>query len=282
MNGSAVPAESAVVTVRGGGLTAAFAPGRGAKIVSLHDGIREWLAQPAAGAAPPAPGTPFVEAEMAGWDECAPSIVACTVGGRDIPDHGSLWDAEFASSGATATYHGAGFSFSRTVEAAPEGLVLRYRARSDGTAAPFLWAAHPQFVAPPGTSVRLPVPDPVVFDVLAPVPRETRWSGETATIDTVPVGGCRKIYLDPAVRIGAAELVHPDGRVLSLEWSQEAPYLGVWFDRGAFSREPVIALEPSTGYYDSLAIAVASDRVSVLEPGRTLEWWVAVRASGSP
>ncbi len=59
----------------------------------------------------------------------------------------------------------------------------------------------------------------------------------------------------------------------------ELPYLGIWFDRGAYSREPVIALEPSTGYYDSLATAVELGRVPRLEVGVPFEWYVDLAVS---
>ncbi len=78
--------------------------------------------------------------------------------------------------------------------------------------------------------------------------------------------------------ISEASLVHPDGARLTMRWSPEAPYLGLWFDNGKFARGPVIAIEPSTGYYDRLTTAIELGRVSVLEPGSPLTWWVEVRA----
>lgn len=251
---------------------------RGAKIVSLRepDGL-EWLAA-AESASTPAPGTSFVEAEMAGWDECAPTIVACDVEGRSVPDHGDLWDRAFTRDGDTLVAEGAslGYRFSRSMRAVPGGVRFEYSAEALSRLVPFLWAAHPQFVATPGTRVELPGVSEVV-DVLDPGEPRLPWAGELATIDTVPSGGCRKVYAEPSVHASAARLVRGDGRALELHWSSECAYVGVWFDGGAFSREPVIAIEPSTGYFDSLATAVARGRVPVLEPGSPLRWWVEVR-----
>ena len=51
-------------------------PARGAKITSLVDADgTEWLTQ-SDGRGIPAPGTSFVDAEMARWDECAPTIAS--------------------------------------------------------------------------------------------------------------------------------------------------------------------------------------------------------------
>lgn len=251
---------------------------RGAKIVSLRepDGL-EWLA--AADPAHPAPPrAPFVDAEMAGWDECAPSIVACEVAGASVPDHGDLWDRPFAAVGDELVAEGRSldYRFARAMREVPGGVRFEYVAQARSTPIPFLWAAHPQFVAPPGTRVELPGVTEVV-DVLDPAEPLLPWTPERATIDTVPRGGCRKVYVPPSVSARGARLVRADGRALELRWSLACPYVGVWFDGTAYSREPVIAIEPSTGYFDSLATAVERGRVPVLAPGRPLHWWVEVR-----
>ena len=268
------------LVVRGEGLTATVDPGRGAKIVSLVDAAGvEWLAQ-ADRTSIPAPGTAFVAAEMAGWDECAPSIVACTVDGVPIPDHGELWDVPFDTQGDTTSATGTslGFRFARTIAPTADGLLLSYRAETTGGPIPFLWAAHPQFAAPPGTRVELPPQARSVVDVQHDDLPSRPWSSALDGIDSVRPGGTRKWYVDPAQTVRGARLVRGDGPVLTMEWSVHCPYLGVWFDHGAYSREPVIAIEPSTGYFDSLATAQRSGRVATIEPGRPLTWWVRLTA----
>ncbi len=263
------------LVTRGGGLTSVVDPQRGGKIISLVDdfGI-EWLAQADPDATPG--GASFIDAEMAGWDECAPSIAACTIGGVSVPDHGDLWDIPFGVEDQTLTAIGTslGYRFERDISATEDGLLLSYRAETIGGSIPFLWAAHPQFVAPPGTRVELPVKEQLVVDVLdARLPLH-RWSPELASIDTVPHAGTRKLYVDPERPAHGAHLVRGDGARLAIEWSRQCPYLGLWFDNAAISREPVIAIEPSTGYFDSLERAVASSSVAWLTPGRPLSWWV--------
>ncbi len=218
---------------------------------------------------------------MAGWDECAPSINQCTVGGVAVPDHGELWTEEFNVAGATATARGRSFDyhFERCIEPTAAGLRLSYRAEALRDRVPFLWAAHPQFVAPAGSYVRLPDEVQTMVDVMAPQPRSLPWRHELATIDTVENGGSRKLYIDPDSPVFDSALVRPGGAELRLSWSHECPYFGIWFDRCAYSREPVIALEPSTGYFDSLETAVNARRVAVLEPGHPLEWWIDLEAT---
>lgn len=268
-----------MIRVEGDALSAVVNPRRGAKITSLVDADgTEWLAQ---GNPRPrvAPGTPFVDAEMQGWDECAPTIVACRVPNHDLPDHGDLWDAEFDVDGDLVSAVGTSMSyrFQRRIRSTPTGLRLDYSAEALARPIPFLWAAHPQFAAPPGTRVELPSIIDVV-DVLDPATPQLAWTRELSAIDTLSIGECRKVYVAPSTPIDRARLVRPDGSGLLLRWSDTCPYLGIWFDQSAYSDTPVIALEPATAYFDSLERAVQLGRAPLLTPGHPLTWWVELEA----
>jgi len=73
----------------------AVMPQLGARLLSLrnlHSG-REWLWRPTG----PlrlfrnSPGAEFSTGTMVGADECLPTIAACDVAGRKLPDHGEVW-----------------------------------------------------------------------------------------------------------------------------------------------------------------------------------------------
>jgi galactose mutarotase-like enzyme len=272
-------AESAI-TIAGDGLTATVVPARGGKIVSLVDANAvEWLAQAAAPIRDPARwDARFTDSEMAGWDECAPSIEAVTVNGRDIPDHGDLWTTAWHDAGG-GWLHAVGasldYSFERSIRSIAGGLRLDYRAEALQNDVPFLWAAHPQFRAPVGSAVRVPHLESVVDVLLEPAERMP-WSPDLATIDSMPSRGVRKLYADPSASAREASLTRPDAGELRMSWTPNCPYLGLWFDNRGFSREAVIAIEPSTGYYDSLGRALANGRVAVLKVGDPLEWSIEV------
>ncbi|TQK17669.1 hypothetical protein FBY40_0146 [Microbacterium sp. SLBN-154] len=273
------PESDSIQVIGGGELTAQVIPQRGGKVASLRDRTgREWLAQPEQPVGSPARvGANFLRAEMAGWDECAPTIVACTLDGRALADHGSLWTAAFVADGSTLTTSDEhyGFDFSRTIVVDGDGLRFDYWVRSERTL-PFLWAAHPQFQAPPGTYVELPSRVDRVVDVLDPTLRSFAWSPAAAAIDDLEPGGCRKLYADPERSVQHATLVRPDG-ALQLTWSGECPYIGLWLEKGMFRREPVIAIEPTTGFFDSLATAVALDRCAQVSPDAPLRWSLHLR-----
>ncbi len=117
-----------------------------------------------------------------------------------------------------------------------------------------------------------------MIDVLDPGAPRLPWSAELSTLDTLPSPGCRKVYVDPDVAVTAATIRHADGSALTMTW-QNCPYLGLWFDNGTYSREPVVALEPSLAFRDSLALAVELDSAPTLTTGRDLAWAIEIAFS---
>lgn len=216
-------------TLRNDRLSLTVAPERGGKIVSLlgADGT-EWLTTSAEQGF--AVGTAFGEAEMAGWDECAPTIDACTVDGSPLPDHGDVWDACWTGEADDLAVDGSSWPYRlrrRLLPLADGGWRLEYRARATGNRPiPFLWAAHPQFAAPVGTRVELSGA-PTMVDVLDPARPERPWSPDDGSFAALPPDGCRKLYVHPSERVHAATLRRPDGAALWLRWSASIPYLGL-------------------------------------------------------
>jgi hypothetical protein len=88
----------------------------------------------------------------------------------------------------------------------------------------------------------------------------------------------RKFFIPPEVSIDWAGLVRKTfGDWLLLEWDpDEIPYLGLWIDDGRISHETVIALEPMTGYYDSLATAWDKQRVAMIGPDEIRSWSLSI------
>jgi hypothetical protein len=84
----------------------------------------------------------------------------------------------------------------------------------------------------------------------------------------------RKFYLLPDMEASwVGMLRETDQCWMTISWdSEDVPYFGLWVDEGYFNPEPVIAPEPSTGFYDSLAFAANQGRHMTIEPGDTASW----------
>ncbi len=295
-------------------LRAVFLPERGAKIASLYDkrAGREWLAAPVPPLRPLVYGESFVDQDMSGWDEMFPTIVACAYPGagayqgQALPDHGEIWSLPWQVEQADAE----GLLLSAAGRALPYRLwrraslleagtlELAYRLENLGEARfDYLWAAHPQFVVDDDTAIRLPEQNRTVINVIDtavwgeagrryPWPHAITSDGTAWQLEHIGPAtrrDCRKFYLPPDEPAAWAALDdRRSGSTLRLEWSaQEAPYLGIWIDEGAYSREPVAALEPSNGYYDSLVRAYENRRVGSIAPGEVQAWALRVKVNGN-
>jgi galactose mutarotase-like enzyme len=83
----------------------------------------------------------------------------------------------------------------------------------------------------------------------------------------------------PGVPVDWAGLIRrPSQDWLRLQWdAQRVPYLGLWVDEGVFNPGSVAALEPMTGFYDSLVTAWDKQQVARIEPGDTHTWTLTVQ-----
>jgi galactose mutarotase-like enzyme len=284
-------------------LRAVIVPALGAKIVSLYDKAhqREWLAPAMRPVKQTAYGADFVSQDMSGWDEMLPTIDACDWDGAHLPDHGEVWSVpwqlESDQEALVLSVTGRVMPYRLTRSAvllAPACLELRYTLTNTGQKTfPFLWAAHPQFLATPHTRIFLPAEVTHVVNIIdgdsqwgeagntVAWPKALSADGQVWRLDHVrPVDNrtCRKFYLPPDQPVAWAALVDEKlGCRVQLSWSPvDTPYLGVWVDEGRHNAVPVAALEPSNGYYDSLVRAVQNRRAPVLEPGQAASWALQV------
>jgi galactose mutarotase-like enzyme len=283
------------VTLRSEDLEVVVLPRRGAKIASLRHrpSGREWLEQPAGELRdPPTYGSAFTDAEMFGWDEMLPTIDASLYPdgeyrGTPLPDHGEVWALpwETRHAGEDLVCWTAGralpFRVGRTMRLHEGRLQLDYELSAIGSAPLWLlWAAHPQFaVDGRDTRIVLPVQVRHLLHIWPSIePGRVGWpSPDIESTRGLPNGAGRKLYALPDAGLGSAGLIDSDGAWLRLTWDPAlVPYLGIWLDNGAYARHPVIALEPSTGYYDDLALAVSNRRVPQIQPGRSLRWSLEV------
>ena len=294
-------------------LRTVIVPELGAKLVSLFDkrSQREWLIGPGDRPFRVVPyGATFVDQDMSGWDEMFPTILACNYPGLGdrhgefLPDHGEVWvlpwsldDANVGQVTLSVAGQALPYRLTRTATySAADTLQLHYRLVNLGPEVmPYLWAAHPQFDC--GAEAEMVVPSHIstVCNAIGEawgwgVP-ETRFDWPLATapggtevrIDRIgppSLKGARKFFVPPELRVSWAALIcHPSNDWLRLEWdAQRVPYLGLWADEGVFNPDSVAALEPMTGYYDSLITAWDKQLVSMIKPGDTHTWTLSVRS----
>jgi hypothetical protein len=293
-------------------LRTVIVPALGGKIASLLDkrSRLDWLVGPGNRRVQPIEyGSLWHEQDMSGWDEMFPTIIACNypgpgaLNGRPLPDHGEVWTLPWhveKANGGTLTLSVEGqalpYNLTRTADyVEPSTLWLHYQVVNE-SAEPlvYLWAAHPQFTC--GSDGRIVLPSNVT-EVINTIPASWGW-GEPETTFSWPEAASldgTRVHLDkvgpPSLRRGrkffALPDVHPgwagvlrtsSGSWLRLDWDPaRLPYFGLWVDEGALNHESVAAPEPTTGFYDDLAVAWKKQRVSILAAHATHEWDLLVQ-----
>lgn len=239
----------------------------------------------------------FGDSCQAGVDECLPSVAACRVGGRPIPDHGELWyqawtlDAASLAAGvldATVRTSPSPFVFRRAISATgPLSFRFDYTLTSLSAAPePYLWCLHPLLTIEDDDRVELPASVTSMRlngGVGAPMTHGETWAYPEPLpglrLDRLEApgmpGGCVKAFAGPLTEGRAAIANARTGERLELRWDPAfARQLGFWLNRG-FVGFHHVALEPTTGAPDSLADAIDSwKQVSILPPGGTVRWSV--------
>ncbi len=147
-------------------------PELGGKIASLRVGEVELLQQPLRPFARRSAAMSFAQSDASGWDECLPTVAACTVrtamGAVALPDHGDLWceswrvlgrEPDAVTMSARCRSLPLVLTRSLLLTTTARGWQLRalYSLENLGPEpVPWSWSAHPLFACEAGDRIRLP------------------------------------------------------------------------------------------------------------------------------
>ncbi len=162
--------EKVIIAADGCSLT--LMPELGGKIASLRVGEVELLQQPLRPYARRFAAMSFAQSDASGWDECLPTVEACTVetamGAVALADHGDLWCESWRVLGRepdavtmSARCRSLPLVLTRSLLLSPraQGWQLRalYSLENLGPEpVPWSWSAHPLFTCEAGDRIRLP------------------------------------------------------------------------------------------------------------------------------
>jgi len=249
-------------------------------------------------------GDGFADYDTSGADEMFPTIDPCAYPyegyqGKALPDHGELWSIPWSiiplDEGLAAEVKGRAlpYIFRRTISLSKNTVHMEYQVCNRGDKPLYgLWAFHGLAACDESTRLILP-PTQRIITV-----HDSKLLGSTGTSHSFPLtldqngqeyfldrikprttGKTEKIYVEGLIRKGEAALTLNEGRLIyKLVFPEDkVPYLGVWLNEGGFKGEYNCALEPSSGYYDSLEVAQKLDGISPLAAGATREWYLEIK-----
>ena len=261
----------------------AIVPELGAKIISLKDLLRkrEWMWHPPGEMTlfRNRPGDAFSHSPLVGMDECLPTVDPCVWRGRNLPDHGEVWSAEWDvddeawQRGALKTSISleiSPFDFERTIELDGNEIRLSYQLRNRSSASEyFLWAMHPLLKLKEGDRLILPGSTRALLD-------GNNWVD--AVDSAMPNGNCSKLLAGPVTE-GFSGIHNPKtGDRFDFEWNAaENNALGLWLTHGGWHGHHHFAIEPTNAGADSLTAAVAREWCGILQGSGSTTWQVRFR-----
>jgi hypothetical protein len=265
-----------------GSIDLAVVPELGAKVISLRNlrSGREWMSSPAGGMKlfRNRLADDFATSSLVGWDECLPTIAPCNWQSRQLPDHGEAWtaawtvDREAWRRGELRTLVRlpiSPFDFQRAINLGDGEIRVDYAITNTGDASEyFLWAMHPLLTIADGDCLELPAE---VRDLLA---AET-WIDSLDFGDRTPA--CAKTFAGPLSQGTAGVLNRKTGDRLTFVWdSAENDTLGLWLTRGGWNGQHHVAVEPTNGMPDSLAVAAGQHRCGRIPAHSSVAWSVRI------
>jgi hypothetical protein len=261
----------------------AVVPELGAKIVSLKNQRtqREWLWHPNEKMRlfKSHSHDDFSAGPLGGIDECLPTISPCSWQGRDLPDHGEVWNHAWQVN--TAAWQNGiletsiqlklrPFILKRTIGLHGNQVRLDYQLSNLGKSEEsFIWALHPLLQLTDGDELELPVSTRKLLNGKA-------WIDDVVSV--VPEAGCAKVFANPVTEGWAAIKNELAGDRLEFAWDPaENNVLGLWLTRGGWHGHHHFAIEPTNANDDSLVVAAGRQKSGSITGNSSLTWQLSLR-----
>lgn len=274
-------------------------PERGGRIDQIHDrrNGRDWLWHPPGydAARDPVPhyGDSFDALWSGGMEEMFPNDGAVRIDGRDLPDHGEWWSAQWQVEECAEQLIRLRYACVSVPVVVEKRIVLdpvsarlsiRWRLHNTSIAVvPFMLKLHPALRLEAGDEVLMPDCDiePVDpgFSRLVGQPGLTRWplardaDGAAVRLDRIPGtdSGLREFVYASGLAAGWCGWRHAgSGATLQLRFAQDDfPVVWLFYSCGGFNGHQVAMLEPCTSKPWDLREAIRVGTAARLEAGET-------------
>lgn len=287
-----------------GRLSAVVMPDRGGKIASIYYPAKDFellFQNPSGNWGRADLSSAFEDYEAAGFDDTFPSIDPgiVKVNGKDIsyPDHGEIWTSRMEASAGedeirlSTDSRILDYRYQKTIRLDDSSIIISYRIENTGGHAfPAIWTMHALTAIDDDTEIFIPdgissIQNAFGEDGILPWEKDGRLpypiTGDydfRKALNKDDAGKCLKFYVPDAVTEGRCGYIYPSRglrAVISYDPSK-IPYLGFWKTIGGFRGDINIALEPSTGFYDSIANAAANGRCPIFNPGDILTFDIRI------
>lgn len=247
-------------------------------------------------------GDSFEKYDTSGWDEMFPTIDKCEYPydtkhkGIEMPDHGELWSISwsFTIEGeglkAVAVSPKFDYIFTRYICLNESTIHAKYEIKNIGEDSLYgLWAFHGLLACDEQSKLLLYNVHEIVnvheSDELGKVgtvhnyPLTKNIKSGDYHLDKIKPASAKKtekFYVNGELLKGEAGITLNKGNLsLIMQFPKEKlPYLGVWINEGGFKDEYNCAIEPASGFYDSVEIAKKYNKIRKIKAGEVDSWFL--------
>ncbi len=260
---------------------------------------KELLFQPEKGSYDiPYYGASFEKYDTSGLNEMIPTIDKCIYRGNQLPDHGEVWsvpwNVEIRDNIVTGEVKlkKLQLQFYKTLTFQVDNVLkVDYKVKNlENESIDFLWALHGLNVFDDETRILIPKEAKSILnvhenDILGMVGKKNLFPlAKSMAGDSIDLSLLKnykdnrsyKYYFLEQIKNGEVGLYYENENIVYvLRYdSAKIPYLGVWITKGGFKGEYNCAIEPSTGYFDSLELAIQNEKVTKLKPYEEFCWTI--------
>ena len=272
---------------------ATYLPTEGGKLASFIANGREYLVQePSDKFLHLAYDGEFVDAECAGFDDMFPTIDKVIVkdgsrAGEEYNDHGEVARLSFSHEilpnalKMKTVSNRLNYSYEKMVSVDDGKLKVDYSIKNLASDEfNCLWAAHLLVAMPEGGKIITPFAEGEIVDLVSDIKGKLGARGDRLTLDSAkmlefskePQNHCYKLYFPKKLCGSMVGFMMPSGETLSLEFSKELGYLGLWINDGSFFTRRSVGLEPCTAGYDTVYNAEEKGQKSRISPNGELKF----------
>lgn len=249
-------------------------------------------------------GDSFEKYDTSGWDEMFPTIDKCKYPydtchkNIEAPDHGELWSIpwEFTVEGnilkGTVKSPKFDYTFHKNIEVNENSIHVEYNVENLGKDPLYgLWAFHGLLACDNQSRIILENVNQIVnvheSSILGPVGKVYSYplikdiNGKTYELDKIQskeANKSEKFYVNGPLEKGEASVtLNKNTLKFTLNFPvDKVPYLGVWITEGEFKNQYNCAIEPTSGFYDSIEIAKKNSKIPKILPGERRCWYLDI------
>ncbi len=248
-------------------------------------------------------GDNFSDYDTSGFDDCFPNIDISkeTYGGKEViyPDHGETWacrlEPSIEDNGLKLSYTGKllPYTYEKKITLKDHKMVLDYSIKNFGEQ-PIegFFTLHCLLRCEEDMELIFPEETKTVLNVTP-----SSYLGDKFTVHPYPVtkdskdqdyhlnkvfpksaNKVEKYWVIDPIESGKCGAYYPSKDIhYNLEYdADKLPYLGYWVTEGGYKNTYNCALEPSSGYHDSMDTARGHGKFTSIEPGETFDFRISV------